>query len=169
MRVYLAARYSRIDELAVYAGQLRGAGHEVTSRWLLGGHWVGDGGLGTAVVSAYALEDYFDLSAADTVVSFTEGPGTGVTRGGRHVEFGMAVALGKRLLVVGPRETIFHTLPQVQHFEDWGGALAALRAGSPRGACPHRAADMLNESCGLCHEARRDRVTGLRVGDGGRA
>ena len=36
MKIYLAARYSRIEELNVYAQELRDMGYEVTSRWLLG-------------------------------------------------------------------------------------------------------------------------------------
>ena len=127
MKVYLAARYSRIGELSVYASQLQDAGHEITSRWVLGTHSVeDDGGLGADGIAAYALEDYFDLSAADTVVTFTEEPRSGMGRGGRHVEFGMAVALDKRLVVVGPMENIFHALPQVEHFPDWDQARAAL-------------------------------------------
>jgi hypothetical protein len=38
-------------------------------------------------------------------------------RGGRHVEFGAAVATGKRLIVVGHRENLFHHLPGVEFFD----------------------------------------------------
>ena len=48
-------------------------------------------------------------------------------RGGRHVEFGLALAAGKRLCIVGPRENIFHFLPRVEVFrstDDLVGAIA---------------------------------------------
>lgn len=61
-----------------------------------------------------ANRDILDLRHADTLISFTGGRG----RGGRHVEFGVAVALAKRLVVIGPREHIFHTLDQVEIFSD---------------------------------------------------
>ena len=42
-----------------------------------------------------------DLAAADTVVSFTSAASGG--KGGRHVEFGLVLGLGKHLVVIGPR------------------------------------------------------------------
>ena len=66
-----------------------------------------------------AAEDLEDVLRADCLVSFTEEPAAGVAwaaRGGRHVEFGIALAMGKRLCVVGPRENIFHHLPRVEVF-----------------------------------------------------
>jgi hypothetical protein len=44
-RVYLAARYSRREELCRYADDLRAIGHTITSRWLDGNHQVDDRGL----------------------------------------------------------------------------------------------------------------------------
>ena len=38
-------------------------------------------------------------------------------RGGRHVEFGMAIAAQKRIVVIGPRENIFHWLPMIEQFD----------------------------------------------------
>ena len=75
----------------------------------------------------FAQEDYDDLCSADCVISFTEEPRTmSNSRGGRHVEHGMAIALGKRVIVVGHRENIFHCLPQVEFFPTWEDAQAAL-------------------------------------------
>ena len=65
------------------------------------------------------MEDVTDVCSADVVVSFTEPPRSNHSRGGRHVEFGMAHALRKQLVVVGHRENLFHYLPQVEFFTDW--------------------------------------------------
>ena len=128
-KVYLAARYSRIGEVNNYADKLREAGYEVTSRWLLGIHQLHEGAEAVDVPAPsvpiesrpFAQDDLDDVRRSHVVISFTERPHVnGGSRGGRHVEFGMALAWGKRLLIVGPRENVFHTLPQVQQFNQWG-------------------------------------------------
>jgi hypothetical protein len=109
MRIYIAARYGRRFEMLGVVAALIRAGHDVTSRWI-----EGRGGDPELVV---ALEDVGDLANADCLVTFTEQPERGVAwaaRGGRHVEFGIALACGKRLCVVGPRENVFHHMPSVE-------------------------------------------------------
>jgi hypothetical protein len=124
MKIYLAARYSRNDEMRGVRDVLQAFGHEVTSRWI-DQH---GGNLLESIVaeklnaepgdcSKYALIDIADLEAAEVVISFTSAEGGG--KGGRHIEFGLALGLGKRLVVVGPRENVFHTLPQVEWYPDW--------------------------------------------------
>lgn len=119
MKVYLAARYSRKDEMREYADRLQRADHHVTSRWVEVKHNVEDIDRERELASRYALEDSEDLTAADAVVVFTEPPRKELTRGGRHVEFGMALALQKRLFVVGPSENVFYALPQVEVYSSW--------------------------------------------------
>ncbi len=84
--------------------------------------------------SLSAVEDIEYLADADCLVSFTERPTEGVSwaaRGGRHVEFGVALATGKRLCLVGPRENIFHHLPRVEVFRGLAELIDAL-AHEPR-------------------------------------
>lgn len=123
LKIYLAARYSRREELNGYKRDLEQRGHEVTSRWLLGSHQIDDAGLSDEAHQVerqrFAQEDWEDLQAADVVISFTEAPRSSSSRGGRHVEFGAALALGKICVVVGPRENVFHCLPQVTVVDRW--------------------------------------------------
>lgn len=145
MRVYLAARYSRLEELRTYRAWCERAGIEVTSRWLDGDHQILDGQLlgaddaeviegdsqhadAVALRKRFAREDWEDLKRADLVVSFTEPPRSNASRGGRHVEFGAALAWGIRCMVVGPRENVFHCLDAVEVFDTWHDASAALTA-----------------------------------------
>src|SRR5260370_9542714 len=75
-----------------------------------------------------ARQDCEDLMAADAVIIFTEIPNTILATGGRHVEFGLALAQGKRVTIVGPRENVFHyLLPDSQIFATWNKAYATLR------------------------------------------
>ncbi len=138
-RVYLAARYGRREELLARAGELTADGHTVTSRWLLGNQQWDAATLAAATAleerretppeaARFAVDDWADVRAADVLILFTEPPGSAAgTRGGRHVEFGMAYALGKHCLVVGGRENVFHLLPGVEHHPTWERARRRLR------------------------------------------
>lgn len=130
MKIYLAARYSRHPEMRSHAADLTRLGHEVTSRWILGDHELLSRGQSDADPWAirWATEDWEDLQAAALVISFTEAPGPipGRGRGGRHVEFGAALALGKQCVVVGARENVFHHLPHVTFHATWSACLAWL-------------------------------------------
>ena len=58
--------------------------------------------------------DVADIEACEIVIVFSETPRETNSRGGRHVELGMALALKKRIFVVGPVENVFMSLPQIQ-------------------------------------------------------
>lgn len=113
-KIYLAARYSRNAEMREYRDILHSIGYAVTS------HWIDQhGGLEAESCSFERLNNYpedcdrfaqvdiRDLQLADTVISFTEA-NPGSSKGGRHIEHGMAIALGKTIVIVGPRENVFH-------------------------------------------------------------
>jgi hypothetical protein len=135
MRIYLAARYTRRLELCEYKAQLEELGCTVTSRWLNGSHQIsnlgvpiGDSGellvekgdrAAREMCEHFAKEDRADVYAADIVIAFTEEPRSGHSRGGRHVELGLAIARGKRIYIVGPRENVFCWLPELTHFSTW--------------------------------------------------
>lgn len=108
-RFYLAARYSRREELEVYADIIRAESDEVTSRWH-DGHQ--DHTLPRPWVK-YAQEDIDDLRAADVVMVFAGGS----TLGGVHFECGLAYGIGKRILLIGKPENVFHDL--LEQFDDF--------------------------------------------------
>lgn len=119
-KLYIAARYSRRNEMRQVASHLRLAGFTVTSTWLTEDKPL-DTQLGDDSPMFYqetALLDLLDVDKADTILFFAEDPKVGTPRGGRHVEFGYAIATGKRLIVVGGAENIFHYLPKVLHFSN---------------------------------------------------
>src|ERR1700730_12773628 len=121
MRYHLAARYARRVELCGYRDRLLSLGVTVTSRWL-------DSRKMPRWSFGIAREDCEDLMAADAVIIFTEIPNTVLATGGRHVEFGLALAQGKHVIIVGPRENVFHyLLPDSQIFATWNKAFATIR------------------------------------------
>ena len=133
--IYLAARYSRHTEMQGYAEQIHALpGYHVRARWILGNHRITDedihAGREYALIQQYLQEDINDLTSADTLVAFTEAMRT-PTRGGRHVEFGMALALGKRLIVVGGAENLFYHAPAVLHVASFDDVLRFFKANTP--------------------------------------
>jgi hypothetical protein len=123
--VYFAARYSRLEELNSYRGELEALGIEVTSRWLRTQRRGSNANYSEDEWRDLALIDQEDVLAADVMLFFAEEPGDG-GNGGRHVELGMALALGKDVVLVGRRENIFHRLPEVTVVENWPEALRLL-------------------------------------------
>lgn len=142
--IYLAARYSRRLELCGYREQLEALGYVVTSRWLNGKHQIDENGVpigdeGEALVehgqseeaakmrARFANEDFVDVRRADLLISFTEKARTPSTsRGGRHVEFGIAFGCLMPVWVVGHRENLFHWHEDVRFFPTWPAALEKL-------------------------------------------
>lgn len=130
MKVYLAGRFSKRHVLQQIGDVLVAEGHEIVSRWSLRGsdHQIPQGKskqASDAERRRFAIEDCEDVAKADWVVSLMEEPRND-SRGGRHVEFGFALALGIRNTIIGPRETVFHHLPEVEHFETIDDFLVSL-------------------------------------------
>lgn len=122
MKVYLAARYDRRAEVHAYAQRLAVWGIQVMSTWHDGHHEVRpdvERDATDAEMRSWAKEDLADLWLADTLLFFAEPPQSGSTRGGRHVEYGVALALRHRIVVIGPKENVFHVLPGIEHFPDF--------------------------------------------------
>lgn len=121
MKIYLAARFARRDEIKQYAEELKAAGLVVTARWPYSDHapeW-GMKEYTPAMSEEISQVDWDDLQAADTVVNFTEPPDFLAPRGSRHVEFGAGLAWGKQSVVVGYKENFFHYRKEVVFFPTW--------------------------------------------------
>lgn len=147
MVIYLAARYSRRLELCGYREQLRALGHVVQAVWLDGSHQIsdtgkpigehdeslveGDDGSQTAQAAAlrqkFARDDFHDVGRCDLLIAFTEPPRSNTSRGGRHVELGIALGMGKHVWIVGPRENLFCWLECVRQFDTWEQALSKVK------------------------------------------
>ena len=154
MRIYLAARYSRREELCGYRDQLQQLGHTVRAVWLDGKHQISDSGepigdQGEALVEGddgsasersaklrakFAYEDFRDVILCELFISFTEQPRSGFSRGGRHVELGIAMGTMKRIWIVGPRENLFCWHEDVRQFDTWDDCLLALASEKRRTA-----------------------------------
>lgn len=121
MKLYIAGPFAARDLLAQQAWVFEQSGHTITSEWLYGTRPITLGTVGTSPDSSdkevrqHANADLEQVSKADVLIMYTEqwirmakpditGP---LNSGGRHVEMGYALALGKPVVVMGPTENIF--------------------------------------------------------------
>lgn len=119
MNVYIAAPFSWKDEINDYATELRSLGINVTSSWL---EEKADpkctlDQFQDSYHEEIAAVDVRDIDAAQVVAVFTIDPlGPPKPRGGRHWETGYAYGRNKEVIVIGPKENIFHYLSDVKTF-----------------------------------------------------
>jgi hypothetical protein len=123
MRAYLAASYRRKEQIRAAADYLESIGVEIISDWHkeIYSPIIDIRDLSYRTNQGVAVKDCKQVQQCDTLIFWSEDPNVQPPRGGRHVEFGIALALGKRIIIVGKRENIFHFLPQVnfiEHVED---------------------------------------------------
>jgi nucleoside 2-deoxyribosyltransferase len=106
MKFYLAGKYDKRETLFWIAEDLITNGHQVQAEWLDGTH----SDRSEEAKFRYAITDFQDIDACDTLVMFnlpTEAPEMSP---GRHVELGYALAHGKPCIVVGAGDCVFYTL-----------------------------------------------------------
>jgi hypothetical protein len=128
LKLYVASHSK--DQALQVASRLRAHGHIVTSRWIDFDSKFGHG------ISQYtdderealALMDEEDVhSAEDGLVLVAESEGRTVP-GGKHVETGIALGLGRLIFVLGRRENVFHWHPRVSRFDNLEALVEALES-----------------------------------------
>jgi nucleoside 2-deoxyribosyltransferase len=85
--------------------ELEGRGDEVTSSWLKHLSEESD---------QVARQDLADVVKADVLLAINPEEWRKKGGGGRHAEFGYALALGKKMVLLGVRSHIFHHLREVR-------------------------------------------------------
>jgi nucleoside 2-deoxyribosyltransferase len=104
VQVYIAAPYPERAAAQRVGRALEAAGVAVTSSWLC---------LDDVPSEASAARDLADVARADVLVALNPDSWHDRGTGGRHVEVGYALALGKPIVLVGARSQIFHHLRAV--------------------------------------------------------
>ena len=112
MKFYLAAKFSRREEMEQKANELETYGFKPNCRWVFGG----EEGLTRRDICMLDLED---VEESDLIVLFTHPRAEPQPGGGRFVEFGYAMALSKKLVVIGPEENVFLTHPDISRYDTW--------------------------------------------------
>lgn len=126
IKVYLAASWRRQARMRDWRAHLEAwAGAEVTARWI---DMPEAAMTDEAAQQAAAEVCLADVEAADILVCLAETPDEGYLTGGRHVEVGYALALGRPVHLVGAAENVFHFHGRVQRWPDLGPLLQHLSA-----------------------------------------
>lgn len=125
---YIAADYARRAEVAKMAASLEeDLGLESYTSWSTekaeyNDDASGEGMSGDQQAGAQraAVQDYQDIRDSGIFIQLTTGE---KARGGRHAELGIAVALkaeyaARLILIVGPKENVFHYFPGVVQVPD---------------------------------------------------
>ena len=127
MKLYLAAGFSRKHEMQDKSSKLERLGYEVISSW----PWEEIAPTTTLAecTTEHLLKhgriDIKEIENCDALLLFTQDPSIPFCRGGRMHEAGYAHALGKHVVVIGPRENIFHYLPEIGWYPTFDAFLDA--------------------------------------------
>lgn len=117
MKIYLCAPWKHREEAAQYARRLENDGHQITRDW-----WNKEAGdHETDKLGQLAEEDLKAVHEADYVLVLNLEKSEG-----KAVETGYALALKKRIGIVGKPFNIFYHLNDVEHYDTFKEALQNL-------------------------------------------
>lgn len=85
--------------------ELEAVGHIVTSRWV------------KTPDDVSGQDDLTDIDICDLLLAYNPPEFENAGTGGRHVEFGYAIAQQKLIALIGNRSNIFHYLSEVEVYE----------------------------------------------------
>lgn len=105
MIVYVAAPYQMKPQAATVAAVLRGKGHKVSSTW----HDREDEN-----DEATARRDLEEVEACEAFLLINPEEWDRSGTGGRHVEFGYALARSKDMIIFGVRSNLFHQFEAIR-------------------------------------------------------
>ncbi len=127
LRIYIAAPFKEQVLARGVMRQLEAHGYEITSTWLKEDDQLDD---------ATARLDLADVARADVLLALNPQGYANSGTGGRHIEFGYALALGKQIVLVGDRTNLFHHLSSVYKVQIEGllPVLESLKGEVARGA-----------------------------------
>lgn len=127
MRIYIASFFNTRARLQEPVQTLKGRQHLIVSTWLKESREEKGPDAATQIadyspkeLQGFAIRDIGEIMIADLLICDT----VDVTpRGGREVEIGVALGLGKPFWIVGPRRNVFHYVAEKQ-FDTWYNLLA---------------------------------------------
>ncbi len=123
MRIYLASNWQSQARIRAMREVIEGLGHEVVSGWLDETQTAQSLASTTPEEARiFAYRDMGEIMSCDLLIIDTQEESTS---GGREVEYGVAMALGKPMWLVGPNRNIFHSIPRRQ-YDTWEEVIGDL-------------------------------------------
>jgi len=135
MKFYIAGSWRRKNEIKKIEKRLESVGDESTTHWLReqdGPHNTEDPSPERwAEFRAAAEDDLRGIRECDVFILVANDPNVPSIGGGRFVEMGYAIALGKQIIVLGDHETVFSYLPEINTTQTINGVMNIM-ANGPR-------------------------------------
>lgn len=132
-KFYFASRFLRKPELLFYKNiveSIVSPGFEVVSRWLMLERTHSNlHNISHSELTFWAERDLEDIRKCDTLLHFTQAPKQTYTGGGRHFEAGYALALGKEVVTIGPKESVFSYHERVANYKNFSEYLRDVISG----------------------------------------
>jgi nucleoside 2-deoxyribosyltransferase len=110
--IYIAAPFTEREEAKFIRERLEKMGIISTARWI-DSHL--EEGVSPEVARVEASADLLDITRADSflLLNYTSYP----CSPGRNIEFGWALAKGKRIFLLGEPSSVFHHHPNIIHIQ----------------------------------------------------
>ena len=127
LKIYIASRWDDREDALLIKKFIEDKGLVCTSTWLTPHDEQGMDALKNAAIEKprqRAVKDFEDIDDADVYLVYSPKKSHRNGTGGKHVELGWALAHGKRCVLIGERENIFHYHPMVSVVD---GVAAFLR------------------------------------------
>jgi nucleoside 2-deoxyribosyltransferase len=118
IRIYVAASFHGVERIRDEVETLESKAYEVLGVWHQPNdpiEQIWDGNFGGRIAQALALRDLHGIETSDLMIIDTLDPSS---TGGRNVELGYALALKKRVILIGPPTTVFFALIR-EAYKDW--------------------------------------------------
>jgi nucleoside 2-deoxyribosyltransferase len=132
MKFYIAAPWPQMVRAATAADDLERAGFEVVSTWhrRTPENLKASGGMNPTISDSEAMDEVIsiigEVQSCDVLISLVPNRSDPEFHtGGRHIETGIAIALHKRVVVVGRPENVFHRA--LRQVDDWNAAMRRVQ------------------------------------------
>ncbi len=113
-KIYVSATFARMMEARQIAERLIAEGHEITSTWVYQVLPNQNNPVQPGKAKEYGDRDLEETLKSTLLIQLTGDPKDIVpTGGGRHIEFGIALAKQIPIIIIGPRENVFHHIEGV--------------------------------------------------------
>jgi nucleoside 2-deoxyribosyltransferase len=110
VKIYVAAPFQMRNDAIKVMHWLVSHGHTVTSRWLVDIEDPSD----LSKQADYANKCMTAIINSDVILALNTPEWANAGTGGRHIELGYALALGKQIVLLGVRSNVFHHLECVR-------------------------------------------------------
>lgn len=127
MKIFLASVFAERGAMRVWRELIENQGHKVTSHWI-DSPFKSDDDATPIELSIAAEQNVHDIEDCDYFVLDSRLFVQNIYgHGGRHIDFGIALALKKKICLIGTPESPYHLLPPITHHETIISFLKELR------------------------------------------